>query len=273
MSSSIEKRFKKFIYGNIPYIYLSIVNPQSPKLKYYKFLKEHPYSRYLYDFAQSYLDRKIDICKDENKGLPYVIHRDNKKLYFPRNYSPEKVERMYKALMIEQDLNHPHHYVDSVEEFRDKTILDIGSAEGFTSLDAIDKAKFIYLFECEPLWIEALTATFEPWKEKIQIIKKYVSNCNDEKNLTLDEFLKDKPKDHLFLKMDIEGAECAALEGCRKLFAEAENLDFAICTYHKKEDEKKIAAYLDQYNCTYVPREGFMYVKHRLRTALLRGHK
>lgn len=273
MVFSIVKGLKKFIYGYIPYIYYCIVDSSSPKLKYYEFLIKHQYSRYLYDFAQSYLDRKIEIEKDKNNGLYYVIHKENKKLYFPRNYTLQKIEKTYKALLIEQDIKHPHHYVDSVSEFQNKTILDIGSAEGIISLDAIEVATFIYLFECDPYWIEALNATFEPWKEKVQIIEKYVSNQNDEKNVSLDEFFKNKSKENLFLKMDIEGAEQDALEGCKELFATAKNLDFAICTYHRKNDEKIISAYLNKYGCTFSPREGYMYVKHRLRTCLLRGFK
>ncbi|WP_106831974.1 FkbM family methyltransferase [Parabacteroides pacaensis] len=273
MSSSVITGIKKFIYGTLPYTYLRIFNPTSPKLKYYKFLKEHTYSRYVYEFAQEYLNRKVQIQKDEGNGLFYVIHRNNKKLYFPRNYSILKIEKMYKALMIEQDRRHPHHYVDSLDEFQGKILLDIGAAEGFTSLDAIEKVEFVYLFECEPSWIEALTATFEPWKEKVRIIKKYISNHNDVVNQTLDNFLEDKPKDNLFLKMDIEGAECDALEGSKNLFSTGKNLDFAICTYHRKEDEKLISSYLNKYHCTFSAREGYIYVKHRLRVCLLRGNK
>lgn len=268
----IEQHLKKIIYGHIPYMYLKVVNPQSPKLKYYKFLKEHQYSHYLYEFAQSYLKRKIKVLKDEDKGLFYVMHRNNKRLYFPRNFSISKIEKTYKSLLIEQDIEHPHHYVDSLDEFKNKTILDVGSAEGLTSLDAIEIASFVYLFECEPHWIEALNATFDPWKEKVEVIKKYVSDQDDDKNVTLDSFLKDKSKDNLFLKMDIEGAECAALKGSLHLFTEAKNLDFAICTYHKKEDLSKISSFLDHYKCTYESREGYIYFKHRLRVALLRGH-
>ena len=63
-------------------------------------------------------------------------------------------------------LRHPHHYADSVEEFRGKTLLDIGSAEGFTALDTIEVTRFVYLFEYEDKWIEALQATLSRGKRK-----------------------------------------------------------------------------------------------------------
>lgn len=273
MEISVIKIVKKFIYGVIPYIYISILHPDSPKRAYYKFIKERGYTQRPYEFAEHYLRVPVHIHHDKTKNLPYVMRKDSKRLYFPRECSAEKAVKMYRALMIEQDSRHPHHYVDSLDEFRGRTLLDVGAAEGYTSLDAIEVVDFVYLFECEPRWVEALTATFEPWQDKVCIVRKYVSCRDDKMSLTLDSFFKDKPKDHLFLKMDIEGAECEALEGSKTLFAEATHLSFAICTYHKKDDERKISSYLDQYDCTYSSRKGYMYVKHKLRPCLIRGYK
>ena len=174
-------------------------------------------------------------------------------------------------MLIEQDVRHPHHYADSVEEFRGKTLLDIGSAEGFTAPDTIEVTRFVYLFEYEDKWIEALQATFEPWKEKTMIVKKYISDHDDDVNAALDNFLKDKSRKDIFLKMDIEGAECMALQGCMELFAKADHLDFAICTYHKETDVVQIPAFLDRFNCSYSFTDGYMFVKHSLRKCLVRG--
>lgn len=273
MKTSIVKDLKTLIYGTIPYIWTSFFSPDSPKRSYYKFLKDYGYTHYPYEFAGKYMTMPIDVKEDKEKKLFYVMHRGNKKLYYPRSYGKEMVEKNYRALLIEQDLEHAHHYVDSSEEFVGKTFLDVGSAEGFTSLDAVEYVRFIYLFEFESKWVEALNATFEPWKEKVVIIEKYVGSKNDALNITLDAFFKDKPKDNLFLKIDIEGAECDALQGAEGLFAEATNLDFAICTYHRRDDKKNISAYLDQKRCTYSLRDGYLYVRHRLRTALIRGYK
>lgn len=270
---SVFKIVKRFMYGVVPFLFIRMFDPNSPKCGYYQFIREHGYTHYPYAFAEEYLHIPVQIRHDSDKNLPYVVHRGSKRLYFPKEWSDKRVEGMYRALMIEQDSRHPHHYVDSLEEFKGKTLLDVGAAEGFTSLDAIERVDFIYLFECAPEWVEALTATFEPWQDKVCIIQKYIGKHDDQMNLTLDRFLENKRKDNLFLKMDIEGAECDALEGCKTLFAEAIRLDFAICTYHRKDDEKRISFYLDQYHCTYSSRQGYMYVKHKLRPCLIRGAK
>ena len=108
--------------------------PSSPKLAYYDYFRKRGYTRYPYDFAAEYLEMSIAVLWDKEKELPYVMHWGSKRLYFPREYSTSKIEKCYRALLIEQDVRHPHHYADSVEEFRGKTLLDIGSAEGFTRL-------------------------------------------------------------------------------------------------------------------------------------------
>lgn len=273
MASFIIKDLKRFIYGTFPYAWGSLFSPHSPKLIYYKFLKERGYSHYPYEFAKRYEEMVVDIREDKEKGLFYVMHHGIKKLYYPRNTEKSKIEKNYRALLIEQGMNHSHHYVDSLEEFRGKTFLDVGSAEGLTSLDAIEYVNFLYLFEFETEWIEALKATFEPWKEKVMIVERYVGRRNDDFCLTLDEFIKDKSRENLFLKMDIEGAECEALMGAEKLFTEAKNLDFAICTYHRRGDEAIIGAFLNRHHCKFSPRDGYFYVKHKFRTCLFRGHK
>lgn len=264
--------FKILLYGWIPYFFYRIFSPESPKITCYKFIVKRGYkSHFLYDFTLDYDRMPIQVYRDGDNELNYVLHTGNKKLYFPRGYTRQKIEKMYRSLLIEQDIRSPHHYVDSVEELRGKVLLDIGGAEGMTSLDSVDLVSFIYIFECEPEWIEALLATFAPWKDKISIVEKYISNRNDATNQTLDDFFKDKPKDNLFLKMDIEGEERNALAGSEKLFSMAKNLQFAICTYHKKDDKKIISFILDKYNCKYKARDGFFYHRHKLRVCLLRG--
>ena len=97
--------------------------------------------------------------------------------------------------------------MDSYEELKGETLLDIGAAEAVFTLDTIDYIDRAYLFECDEAWIEALEATFAPWNDKIMIVRKYVSDVDDDNNITLDTFFQDegRPIDNLFLKMDIEG--------------------------------------------------------------------
>ena len=121
---------------------------------------------------------------------------------------------------MEQDLRSPHHYLDSIEEVKGKTFVDVGSAEGFTSLEVIEKASHIYLFEQDTLWIEALNATFEPWKDKVSIIPKYVSNNNSEQEITLDTFFKIKIRNSFLLKWilkELNGTPCKEARICSKI--------------------------------------------------------
>lgn len=271
--TNIERGIKRFIYGTLPFGYLAVFKKTSPELKYRRYFMKHGYTRNPYLFARRYAKVKIDVFIDKANGLRYVLHRSGRRLYYPRNYSVDVIQRVYKAVLMEQDVEHPHHYVDSLEEFRGKILLDVGTAEGFTSLDAIDIAEKVYLFECDPQWLEALKVTFAPWKEKVIIVERFVSSICNETCISLNDFFKDRPMENVFLKMDIEGAECDALNGARSLFSKAKNMRFAICTYHRKNDAKAITNYLREHNCTWSVPEDLFYVKHAFRTCLVRGQK
>lgn len=265
------KYIKTLLYGTLPFCYLSLFAKKSPQKVYRKYFMKHGYTRNPYPAAEKYADFHPEVYRDETNGLSYVLHRSGRRLYYPLSYDAARIKNAYKSVLIEQDAMHPHHYVDSLDEFKGKILLDIGSAEGFTSRDAIEQVGKVYLFECEPEWIEVLKTTFAPWKDKCEIIEKRVSSVCNDNSITLDEFLKDRPIDNLFLKMDIEGAECAALCGAKELFSKAMNMDFAICTYHRKNDAKDVAEYLNTHRCTWHSPQELFYVKHGFRVCLLRG--
>lgn len=125
---------------------------------------------------------------DSENYLLFVMHH-GKKLYFGRDMV-DYVSSIYKGLLIEQDRRSAHRYVDSYSELADKVLLDIGAAEAIFTLDTIEYVKHAFLFECDEKWLEALTATFAPWKDKVTIVRKYVSDVDDENNVSLDTFLK-----------------------------------------------------------------------------------
>ena len=263
---------KTFIYGSVRYWFCRLFYPASPCIESYKYFMDHGYSRYPYHYAAKHLETLPEIHAGGDNKLKYVLHK-GKKLYFPGSFSNDKIRKIYIALKIEQDPESAHKYVDSVEELRDKTLLDVGASEGLIALDAVDVALHIYLFECLPIWVEALEATFAPWKEKVSIIIKNVSDKNDDHNITLDRFLEEnKHVENLFLKMDIEGSERYALEGGKGVFSMNGVVEFAICTYHKKDDMKVISRFLDRHGCTYTPRNGLLYTGHAFRIGVLRGN-
>lgn len=133
--------------------------------------------------------------------MKYVIH-EKKRLYFPKDWEIENIRSYYNNLCIEQDKDSPHRYeTDRFVVQEGDVIADVGAAEGIWALHNAEKAEKIYLFECDKKWIATLQKTFEPWKEKYVIIDKYVSNTNDDKNVTLDSFLRKKRIN--FIKADI----------------------------------------------------------------------
>jgi hypothetical protein len=212
-----------------------------------------------YPFILKYRDMPVDYQFDEQLTMYYVLHKD-KRLYFPQQFSQKKIIKSYRWLMTEQDIYSPHRYITDISQLKDKILLDCGAAEGMLTLDFIEIIKQAYLFECDKEWIKALNATFAPYKDKITIIDKYVSDTNEENNITIDKFLEDKEKNNLFLKMDIEGFEQMALRGASKTLEDSKDLDFAICTYHKKNDAIEIAAILNSYGFDYEYTQGYFYV-------------
>ena len=207
---------------------------------------------------------------DNTNGLPYVFH-NGRKLYFKRDMLAF-TEVAYRGLLIEQDKRSAHRYVDSYEELKGKTLLDIGAAEAIFTLDTIEYMDHAYLFECDESWIEALEDTFAPYKEKITIVRKYVSDVDDEDNITLDTFFRDEGKsiDNLFLKMNIEGYERIALEGAVHILEHGRQIGGSVCIYHLHDDKKVIESELKKFNLKTSIQPGYLYFEKEMRSAIIR---
>jgi len=142
----------------------------------------------------------------------------------------------------------------------------------------LKKQKTAYIFECDSAWIEALQQTFEPWKEKVIIADKYVSDVTDSHNISLNDFFKDKQID--FIKADIEGAEVKMLQGASEIL-KRNNLKILACAYHKPNDAKDIKVILENYGFTaeyskgymIIFSKGFLFPKPNLRKGLIRAAK
>lgn len=193
-----------------------------------------------YKFTSKYKKEDI-IVKSENNNR--FIEHNGKKLFFSKKYKNEyRCKRYYNNLKIEQDINSPHRYLTqnfTIE--KDSVVLDLGGAEGIFSLDALDIAEKIYIFECNKDWIDALNCTFKDYK-KVQIINKFVSNKDTNDSITLDTFIEEQNLSNkkIFIKMDIEGNEEKALEGFKNNIKKLQNLKMVICTYHTQDAEKNI---------------------------------
>ena len=207
------------------------------------YLKNSSLHTFCAPFREAYKWENINVLIDASNGLRYVMHQ-GKKLYFVRSFNDRTVKYCYNGLRTEQDPDSPHCYLsDSFTVKQDDVLLDVGSAEGIFALTHIDKLKHVVLFERDPQWVEALEATFAPWKEKVTIIRKYVSDCDDAENITIDSFLADKPYIPTFIKIDVEGAEKRVLNGMQKTIKLAE-LKMALCTYHQQKDFGEFSHYL-----------------------------
>ncbi|WP_051196907.1 hypothetical protein [Butyrivibrio sp. XBB1001] len=206
-----------------------------------------------YPFHDEYKNLDVKVFIDLSCHMPYVLYEE-KKLFFPRGWAKPFVKRYYMSLVEEQDKRSPHRYFPEDNSFIDGCVfLDVGAAEGIISLSIIERIKKAVLFEADPMWVEALNKTFEPYKDKIKIISCYCSdNCSDG-NIMLDEvsarYISDVNADtapHFVVKADVEGREKKVLAGAEKLLAN-DNCSFLICTYHKPEDEEEIENLLEGY--------------------------
>lgn len=207
------------------------------------YLSKNKFSVFPYSFIQNYRPHDVDVFFDDS-NIPYVLH-ENKKLYFPNGYSPRSIRHCYNGLKLEQDKNSPHRYEsDSFTVNDGDVIADVGAAEGIWALSNVEKAEKVYLIEREQKWIDALQKTFEPWKEKVVIVNKYVSDINDDENITLDNLLNGQKIN--VIKADIEGYELKMLEGGKEVFKYSDNLKLLLCTYHNDDDAEILKTWLEK---------------------------
>ena len=156
--------------------------------------------------------------------------------------------------------------------------MEVGSAEASFSLDVVDLAKKIYIFEGAEKWIEPLLRTFEPWRDKVVIISSFLSNESAPGYLTLDQYFKEERPD--FVKIDAEGYEERILEGGVNIFSDRRPLRVAICSYHKQSAEGWLKDFLTSHDFQVETSPGYMiffYDPHLgepyLRRAVMRGSR
>lgn len=221
-----------------------------------EYVKEHPLDTFNNEFVNKYLNVDIEVIWDRDKEMYYVMHL-NKKMYFPKAYTKEKIKKYYRQILIEQDKESPHRYQsDTFAIEKDEIVLDVGVAEGNFSLEIIDKVKRLYLVEADMTWIEALNNTFEPYKDKVRIISKYMSDGLENECITIDELVKEEK--FTSIKMDIEGMEIAALNGGRDFFSKDNAVKLFVCSYHRENDYVNIRKMLEKWNYTVDTTEGYM---------------
>ena len=199
----------------------------------------------------------FEVFKDKESGLYYVIHCGHK-LFFKKYSTKKTIKKYYAGLCQEQFFGSPHQYLtDNFNIDENSIIADIGAAEGNFSLSIVEKVKSIYIFESDENWILPLEKTFEPWKEKVFIINKFVSDVNNESKISLDKYFQDK-KLPIFLKMDVEGYEEQIIQGAKTIM-QKKDCKIALCTYHNQGDDVKFKKYFDNLGFTTNFSDGYMF--------------
>lgn len=262
------RHFNVIMKSKLTYLF-AFALPKTEENKVFAFMGRHGLTSYPYNYMLEYRKQKIVVERDESLNLPYVNH-GGKRLYFPEFYTEEKVVKDYRALITEQDERSAHRYVRSYAELAGRTLLDVGSAEGIFSLDAIELVDQVILIECLEHWQKPLRATFANWSSKVTFVKKFVGNKSTGDFITIDEILLNKKKENLFIKMDIEGAERMALEGATNTLQTGKNIQLAVCTYHRKNDPEYVRNLLSGYGYSTEFSEGLMYWNKRVSKGVIR---
>jgi hypothetical protein len=221
------------------------------------YLKANEMDAFLYPFKKNYTPASIEVFTDESNGLKYVLHQ-GKKLYFKRTFTNEMIKNYYSGLLAEQDFHSPHLYLTNDFTIApDSVIADIGVAEGNFGLSNVENAKHLHIFEADSTWMEALHATFEPWKDKVTINNIYISEKVKRGFTSVDQYFKHKIKPS-FIKVDVDGAEQNLLNGAKELLGSDVSLKIALCTYHKADDAVQFDSLLKKYNFNTQFSEGYM---------------
>ena len=201
---------------------------------------------------------------DSECDLPYIYFKtdggDWRKMYFPRdrNFFIHNGEKFVNGLMDEQLPTSPHLYIKGEHKVNaGDIVIDAGVCEGNFALRYVDICAKMYLFESDKNWFEPLSQTFKNYRDKVEIIPRFVSNVTDEKNITIDDALPDLRGENIFLKMDIEGAEPLALRGAKKILTN-NRVKASICSYHNADDLFMIKAILQSYGYRTSTSAGYM---------------
>ena len=232
-----------------------------------------------YDFTEEYQTLPVKVEWDASCGMRYIPYR-GRKMFFPRTWDENRIASYYRSVVMEQDKRSPHCYAKEsygVEE--GDIVVDAGAAEGIFTLDCVDRAARVYLIEADAEWVEALEQTFREDGEKVQIIYGFLDSFHEGSHVSLDGLF--ETEEIGYIKMDIEGAEKAALEGASGVLERCGNIRCAICSYHCREDEESIRYILGTHGFITDTSWGYMcpnwtleaYLEAELRRGIVFGRK
>ncbi len=202
----------------------------------------------VYPYEQVKIMGPIQSGWDAALALPYVLHK-GKRLYFPSSWTVLQAEERYRGYVEGESLlgggyrkRAPHQYqVDGFRVQQGDVVLDVGAAEGLFALDVLETASKIFIFECDPLWIDALKATFAPYADRVVLSGKKVTDVLSDQEVTIESVLKSEDlAASYFMKMDIEGGEVDVVKSMLPLLRKMSNARLVCCTYHRQGDAEAL---------------------------------
>lgn len=200
-------------------------------------------------FYDAYVDRAFSY-QEEGDGLVSFL-RNGKKIYLPKQLHTD-IQGYIRSLFAEQDPASPHQYFDEDHCVSSEEIfVDVGGAEALSSIDVLDVAKHIVIFEGDPIWQKPLAKTFAPYRDRVTIVPKYVGSIDDAQTVRIDTYFRDI-HESIFFKVDIEGAEREFLRGAEKTLGR-DAIKISICTYHNVEDAADFLKFFQShgYDCDF----------------------
>ena len=211
----------------------------------------------------------VHVKTGHENGLPYVLHAGSKKVFYPAGTGESALVESYKGLVYAEGITgagaleeSPHCYEDS-EFFLEngECLLDVCSADALFAVEKIDKVKKAFLFECERCWQTPLKCTFFPYREKVRIISKMVSDSTSKHTTRIvDAIGKDiNADDRFFVKMDIEGGERFVIKGNEDFFRN-NKVKLSCCVYHRQDDAIVIKDTLERFGYTTRFSKGYMLI-------------
>jgi hypothetical protein len=235
----------------------SVTEEQREVLDY---LRKHGFNLFPYARLHTKKASDVQVFLDENVVLSYVM-LDGKRLYYPADLTRAAIqEGFHGEQLLSQHPESPHRYLtDDFNVQADDIVVDCGAAEGNFALDVVDKVKKVYLFEPAERWQKPLNATFAPWKDKVVIVRKFLSDETNESNVSLDDYFAGNSEVPTMIKMDIEGYEARALQSAQRLLRAERGIRKAVvCTYHRQDDEQYLGAFLRECGFQTRTSKGFM---------------
>lgn len=240
--------------------YYSDKTPTPEQQEVLEYLRKHGFNLFPYERLHQKKSSDIEVHFDQVVGLSYVL-LDGKRLYYPADTTKTIIQRGYcDEQLISQHPESPHRYLtNDFNVGSDDVVVDCGAADGNFSLDVVDKVKKVYLFEPTERWQKPLAATFAPWKEKVVIVRKFLSDETNESCVSLDDYFAGKDELPTMVKMDIEGFEGRALASAKRLLKAPNGIRKAVvCTYHRQDDEQNLGAFLRECGFKTTPSRGYM---------------